>query len=153
MHLIARLIYSLRHACSKQTVTQYIFHKTLPGLWCFHLSLSIQHLEVFMGPQWPRGVTHATRSHSYPHNGQSNIFCNEVSDKAGLVSPLSLLRGHMSNKPLFINKTWQPVAKLTPLITSGISSFSAYRQSSTGKWYMWWHQRVQKPYVTSEQTT
>lgn len=103
-----------------------------------------------MGPQWAHWETHATCSHSYLHNGQSNIFCSEVSDKAGLVSPLSFLKGHMSNKPLLINKTWQPVAKLTPLITSGISSFSAYRQPSTGKWYIWWHHQVQKPYVTSE---
>lgn len=56
----------------------------------------------------------------------------------------------MSKKHLFPNKIWQPVAKLTPLITPGISQYSAYRQSSTEKRYIRWHQQVQKPYVTSK---
>lgn len=33
MHLIAGLIYSLRHAHSKQPATQYMSHRMLPCLW------------------------------------------------------------------------------------------------------------------------
>lgn len=55
-----------------------------------------------------------------------------------------------SKKPLFRESAWQPVAKLTPLITSGIPQYSAHRQAPPAKWYIWWHQQVQKPYVTSK---